>query len=104
MEDLPIVFGRRDVCASDEEDDIFWLEDESQNGDRGHPHSAALPENPNERTAALEMTVADDPDLARLGGIPPAERVFMYLQVSTLCASHLSIIRSRYAIENSLNI
>lgn len=73
----------RGVSASDEEDDIFWLEDESQNGNRSHPFSAAMPDHPNERTAALEMNVADDPELARLGGIPPAERVFMYLQVST---------------------
>lgn len=71
------------VPASDEGDDIFRLENESQNGNRGHPFSAAMPDHPNERTAALEMTVADDPELARLGGIPPAERVFMYLQVST---------------------
>ena len=31
----------------------------------------------------IENLLADDAELARLGGIPPAERVFMYLQVST---------------------
>ncbi|EIE25102.1 phosphate transporter [Coccomyxa subellipsoidea C-169] len=73
-------------ASTDEEDDPFWLEEESHPGHEGHQFPAALPDRANGgRAGALELNLADDPELARLGGIPPAERVFMYLQVLTAC-------------------
>ncbi len=80
----------RGVLCSDEEDDPFWLEEESHPGDEGHQFPAALPDRANGgRAGALELNLADDPELARLGGIPPAERVFMYLQVRLSLSSAL---------------
>lgn len=70
--------------CSDEDDDPFWLEEEAHQADEGHHFPAASPDQGNGvRAGALELNLADDPELARLGGIPPAERVFMYLQVRT---------------------
>ncbi|KAK9909250.1 hypothetical protein WJX75_009502 [Coccomyxa subellipsoidea] len=70
----------------DEDDDPFWLEEEAHQADEGHHFPAASPDQGNGvRAGALELNLADDPELARLGGIPPAERVFMYLQVLTAC-------------------
>lgn len=67
---------------SDEEDAIFYLEESSQQGSpRDHTNPAPPRAQANRgRAGSLEMNLADDPELARLGGIPPAERVFMYLQ------------------------
>lgn len=73
---------QKGLIYADGDDEWFFLEDDSETNSGRH----TMPSSPRGVPCGPSPFVADDPELARLGGTPPAERVFLYLQVVVFSA------------------